>query len=191
MDQGWAAVIAGVVGLGGSAVGAWVGGHFAKKGAEVGAKTAADALAQQVERQAANELAHWVRQEQRQVYGEITHVYGVLAKTLTDCRIALNDGRSADDLLAQAAEQRSLLHIACSGTALFGPEGVWAAAQELSQAALETLKAHERLAFHSQGGGSASLLEVTEEMRASRTAVSGSLAAFSTACREAMLGRSR
>ncbi|MBP8538572.1 hypothetical protein [Streptomyces sp. MK37H] len=187
MDQVWAAAIAGV----GALLGAGVGGYFAKKGAEAGAKTAADALAHQVERQATNELAHWVRQEQRQAYGEITHAYGVLAKTLTDCRIAMNDGRNADDLLAQAAEQRSLLHIACSGTALFGPEGVWAAAQELSQAALVTLKAHERVAFHSRGGGSASLAEVTEDMRESRTAVSDSLAAFSTACREAMLGRSR
>ncbi|NUH35288.1 hypothetical protein HUF15_00640 [Streptomyces samsunensis] len=187
MDQGWAAVIAGVVGL----LGAGIGGYFAKKGAEVGAKTAADALAHQVERQAANELTHWVRQEQRQAHGEVAHAYGALAKTLADCRIAMNDGRNADDLLAQAAEQRSLLHIACSGTALFGPEAVWAAAQELSQAALETLKAHERLAFHSRGEGSASLAGVTEEMRASRTAVSDSLAAFSTACREAILGRSR
>ncbi|MEU6509358.1 hypothetical protein [Streptomyces sp. NPDC046942] len=68
MDQGMAAVVAGLAGMVGALGGAVAGGLAAVRGARLGAETSARALRQQVQDQAATEHAHWLREQRRVAY---------------------------------------------------------------------------------------------------------------------------
>jgi hypothetical protein len=71
VDQGWAAVLAAVVGLVGALGGALAGGYAAIRGAREGAERSARALLEQARRQAHDQFEHWLRQERRLAYADM------------------------------------------------------------------------------------------------------------------------
>jgi hypothetical protein len=82
VDQGWAAVIAGIAGLVGAVVGALAGGHAAVRGARIGAEVNAAAVRAQVRDQAALAQQQWVRQERQKACLQVMDVYAVPAYSL-------------------------------------------------------------------------------------------------------------
>lgn len=68
MDQGIAALVAGVTGMVGALGGAVAGGVAAVRGARIGAERTAEATRQQVQDQAAAEHGHWLREQRRDAY---------------------------------------------------------------------------------------------------------------------------
>jgi hypothetical protein len=82
VDQGWAAVIAGIAGLVGVVVGALAGGHAAVRGARIGAEVNAAAVRAQVRDQAALAQQQWVRQERQKACLQVMDVYAVPAYSL-------------------------------------------------------------------------------------------------------------
>ncbi|MER5989334.1 hypothetical protein [Streptomyces sp. NPDC001787] len=128
MDQGWAAVIAGVVGLVSGVGGAVVGGVAAVRGARLGAETNADAVRGQVVAQAANEHAHWVRQERQKAYREVLDAYTIKAVHASKFITKLEKGEHLTE--AEKHELESVsgdLSAACSRLSLIGPERVYIA----------------------------------------------------------------
>ncbi|MBW8088511.1 hypothetical protein IGW14_10805 [Streptomyces hygroscopicus subsp. hygroscopicus] len=68
MDQGIAALIAGIAGMVGALGGAVAGGVAAVRGARIGAERTAQATRQQVHDQAVAEHGHWLREQRRDAY---------------------------------------------------------------------------------------------------------------------------
>jgi len=71
MDQGIAAVLAGVAGL----IGAGIGGIAAVLGARIGAETVARATSLEVRDQATVDHEHWLRGERLEAYKELLAAY--------------------------------------------------------------------------------------------------------------------
>lgn len=70
MDQGFAAVVAGAMGLVGALGGALAGGYGAVRGAREGADRAAQAAMEQLRRQSRDQHEQWLRQERRLVFSQ-------------------------------------------------------------------------------------------------------------------------
>ncbi|MFI0787320.1 hypothetical protein ACH4Q6_17195 [Streptomyces lydicus] len=184
MDQGLAAFYAGIGALGGAILTA-IASYLAARHA---AKAAADASATQADTQAKNERAHWVRQEQRQAYGEVIRTYSQLAHTLARLRVAIRDETPTGELLNTIDEQQSLLHVACYNTRLFGPPTIPLVAKPLARAGHDDAMAHQELAVHSMAGGSPRLAEVQERVEESRRAAGHAFTAFTDAANTILLG---
>ncbi|MFC7303933.1 hypothetical protein ACFQVC_06860 [Streptomyces monticola] len=117
MDQGWAAVVAGIVGLVAALGGAAVGGRAAVRGAQVSGN-------------AAHRL--WLRQERTRIYEQVHAAYADVAIEVPRVEQALRRREAPSD--ADTEEMRrawAALRIACAGTQLFGPGEVVLAAMEL------------------------------------------------------------
>ena len=71
MDQGAAALIAGMAGMIGALGGALAGGVAAVRGARVGAETTAAAALQQIQDQAVTEHQQWLRGQRQQAYSAL------------------------------------------------------------------------------------------------------------------------
>ncbi|MFJ2001156.1 hypothetical protein [Streptomyces chartreusis] len=71
MDQGVAAVVAGIVGMVGALGGAVAGGYAAVRGARIGAENAAEVTRQQVKDQAAATHAQWLTDLRREKYSAL------------------------------------------------------------------------------------------------------------------------
>ncbi|MGX5214852.1 hypothetical protein ACWKT3_40290 [Streptomyces violaceus] len=107
MDQGIAAVVAGIAGI----VGAGIGGFATAYGARIGAQKSMEAVQIQVQRQSAAEHEHWVRDHRRQVCTEITDAYAQCVPAVTQCFQQMDDqdavspelmdslGNAVDDLI--------------------------------------------------------------------------------------------
>ncbi|MFE3585312.1 hypothetical protein [Streptomyces vinaceus] len=128
MDQGMAAVAAGIVGL----LGAGIGGLATAYGARVGAQQTVEAARTQVDRQAAAEHLHWVREQRRQTYSDIMEADLVLTMTLQDCTSDLLrrsglPGETVDRM------QRELMILATTVTraGMWGPDDLVTKAQDL------------------------------------------------------------
>ncbi|MDH6590090.1 hypothetical protein M2161_009281 [Streptomyces sp. SAI-133] len=125
MDQGWAAVIAGGVGLVGAVVGALVGGLAAVRGARIGAEMNAAAVREQVRDQAALELQHWVRQERQKACLQVMDMYAVFNSESVRRREEMEAGTVLDEASLQSYADHSINLIgACSHLALLGPDSV-------------------------------------------------------------------
>jgi len=134
MDQGLAAVIAGVAGTIGAFGGAVAGGLAAVRGARVGAETSAQALRDQVRDQAATEHAHWLREQRKVAY------------TLFITAAQLAQEKSLNYALDPSDDNMDELHNAVADLAshsgsitLIGPESIQRSADRLIEAA-ETLE---------------------------------------------------
>ncbi|MEU6945676.1 hypothetical protein ABZ957_10620 [Streptomyces sp. NPDC046316] len=75
MDQGLAALIAGIAGAAGGLGGAIAGGFAAARGARIGAEKTAAALLRQTQDQGKNEHRHWAREQQRVACTEVMKLY--------------------------------------------------------------------------------------------------------------------
>ncbi|WP_328544410.1 hypothetical protein [Streptomyces europaeiscabiei] len=75
MDEGTAALIAGLAGTAGAIAGAVVGAVAAVRGARIGAEKAAETARLQVQDQASIDHEHWLRQQRIEAYSEFLTVY--------------------------------------------------------------------------------------------------------------------
>ncbi|MFE6487677.1 hypothetical protein ACFVGN_32750 [Streptomyces sp. NPDC057757] len=182
MDQGWSALIAGLAGL----VGAAVGGYFAKAGAVQGAKTAADAVARQVEEQRAHELTQWIRQERRAAFGEVVRAHGELAGRLAALRVAVERGSVVGATGEQVDEAWTLLSLACSGVHLFGPEPVWIAADRVRSTAHECVIAHRPLMTPASDADEGQRVLARHDLARPREEMRSAMSDFSARSREAL-----
>ncbi|MFJ1673140.1 hypothetical protein ACIOK4_43670 [Streptomyces bottropensis] len=125
MDQGWAAVVAGIAGLVGAVVGALAGGRAAVRGARIGAEVNAAAVRAQVRDQAALAQEQWVRQERQKACLQVMDMYAVFNVESIRRREQLEAGTVLDEASLQAyAEALFKLLTACSHLALLGPDSV-------------------------------------------------------------------
>ncbi|WP_158727313.1 hypothetical protein [Streptomyces sp. NRRL S-31] len=133
MDQGVAAVVAGLAGTMGALAGAMAG----VRGARLGALKAVEAARLQVEDQAQAEHRHWVREQRRQAYTRTSHLYVEVLHNLRACADALSQGQR--DLAAerQALTNRAVidLQIAVFDLRLWGPPEIVAVAKDLRRSA--------------------------------------------------------
>ncbi|MCX4617951.1 hypothetical protein ABT255_17365 [Streptomyces mirabilis] len=105
MDAGVAAVIAGIAGAGGAAV----GGLCAVWGARIGVRGAADSARQQVRDQAHTAHGRWLHERRIDTYAEFLNVWDTAARSLrpvweTVDRVARLDATDHDDYVRAAEE---------------------------------------------------------------------------------------
>jgi hypothetical protein len=153
VDQGWAAVIAGIAGLVGAVVGAVAGGRAAVRGARIGAEVNAAAVRAQVRDQAALAQEQWVRQERQKACLQVMDMYAVFNVESVRRREQLEAGTVLDEASLQAyGEALFNLLTACSHLALLGPDSVQVAGGVLrrrTEGFVSTLRfANEELAEH-------------------------------------------
>lgn len=123
MDQGIAALIAGIAGTAGALGGAVAGAIGAVRGARAGAETTAEATRQQVRDQAAVEHSHWLRQQRQAAYSAFIAASQVAQRA---AEAAMRDapglpGRDEIQALGEAIE--TLSHVS-SQVSVLGPENM-------------------------------------------------------------------
>lgn len=131
MDQGIAALVAGLTGMVGALGGAVAGGVAAVRGARIGAEKAFEAGRQQVQDQAAVELSHWLREQRREAYVSFIREIQVVidaAKAVTTMEHdqLMNFNRSIEDL-----------KVAGNSITLMGPQEMIEAAGRVIGSAIE------------------------------------------------------
>ncbi|MFJ4279034.1 hypothetical protein [Streptomyces massasporeus] len=133
MDQGVAAVVAGLAGT----VGALAGALAGMRGARLGALKAVEAAHLHVQGQARTEHKHWVREQRRQAYTRTSHLYVEVLHSLRSCGDALS--RAQGDLAAERLQftDRAVtdLQIAVFDLRLWGPHEIVAVAKDLRRSA--------------------------------------------------------
>ncbi|POX39762.1 hypothetical protein C3486_16740 [Streptomyces sp. Ru73] len=140
MDQGVAAVVAGLAGT----VGALAGALAGLRGARLGAHKAVEAARTQVEGQSEAEHRQWIREQRRQAYIHTNHMYVEVLHSLRACADALRGGHTAlaAERLPVADRTVTDLQIAVFDLRLWGPRKVVLEAKDLRRAANQ---AFERL----------------------------------------------
>lgn len=122
MDQGAAALIAGMAGMVGALGGALAGGVAAVRGARVGAETTAAAALQQIQDQAVTEHQRWLREQRQQAYSAlIAEVQAVRQATLPLVTALYVEHRREPQLDAAQVSIRQLCDVG-NAVALLGPE---------------------------------------------------------------------
>ncbi|WP_030675323.1 hypothetical protein [Streptomyces rimosus] len=187
MDEELAALLAGAIGLAGAVLGAAVGGLASYRAAKHSAEVAARALAEQVAGQARYEQEQWVRQERRQVYGDINRAYAELAAALAALHTALSGRRPVQELVERVEERRLQLSVAVSPTAMLGPVEVHDAARALIGATDAFVAAYRELAVLPEAHEPAQPDAVRERVADRRADVHACLSNFSAACRNVLL----
>ncbi|MFF9329443.1 hypothetical protein ACF1AY_32585 [Streptomyces sp. NPDC014776] len=138
MDQGVAAVIAGVAGL----VGAGFGGLATAYGARVGAQKTIEAARAQVVHQSVAEHAHWVRDQRRQVYSDLAKQHAAFTIASLDSKITLVKGHPLpDDMRDRLRGYVKALGELHALAPLWGPDDVVLKATKLSVTAGRKLDA--------------------------------------------------
>jgi hypothetical protein len=138
MDQGIAALIAGLAGTAGALGGAVAGGMAAVRGARIGAENAADVTRQQTKDQAAVEHQHWIREQRQQAY------VAFIAATLK-CELEFHNVHESlsDSQTSIETEPMDSALTEVTGTAprilLLGPDGMIDLASAATQAAIDAL----------------------------------------------------
>ncbi|MGW2006150.1 hypothetical protein [Streptomyces nigrescens] len=182
MDEGKAALYAAIIGFAAAIMGAAAGGWASWRAARHSADAAVQAALAQVTGQAANELAQWIRQERRQVYGEVITAYAQMGHIL----VRLGEAPANDALEAAYQVEADKVRIAAHTVRLFGPGSVNAAAQEFIKATHEA-----RNAIHvwtrKTASGSSDLLEAEEAAAEAQRSMGRSYSAFVAACQEVLL----
>ncbi|MEU6301690.1 hypothetical protein [Streptomyces chartreusis] len=132
MDQGLAAVVAGVVGMVGALGGSIAGGIGAVRGARIGAERTASALLQQTQDQADIEHRHWAREQRRLACTQIMDLYSASNRARAMCVGALARGQVPGDE-EHLEQDRAALALASAGNhlKLWGPPQLSDAADDL------------------------------------------------------------
>ncbi|MEU8870270.1 hypothetical protein AB0D24_03745 [Streptomyces javensis] len=133
MDQGIAAVFAGVAGL----VGAGIGGLATAYGARIGAHKTIEAAQTQVQHQSAAEHRHWVREQRRQACSDAADAWAPFADASVLCTVKIHRGSAAPqeaiDVLGRSIVD---LNKRCARFQLWGPDELIEAAMNLVQTAM-------------------------------------------------------
>ncbi|GAA2690623.1 hypothetical protein [Streptomyces lunalinharesii] len=146
LGQGWAAVLAGGIGMVGALGGSLVGGWAAVRGARDAAALNADAIRRQVAEQAMSEHRHWVRQERQKAYREVLDAYAEVTPMIWTIHesLASQDESEWPERL-DLTEQFDVLNSACSRLVLLGPAPVAEAGNALSLVLHEVERSFMRL----------------------------------------------
>jgi hypothetical protein len=139
MDEGTAALIAGLAGTVGAVAGAVVGAVAAVRGARIGAEKAAETARQQVQDQASIDHEHWLRQQRIEAYSEFLTAYDesalIASRTIKKIRdMEPGDPKPEDDLNELTATALRLRQVR-QRVKLVGPEPIHARAMGLEDAA--------------------------------------------------------
>jgi hypothetical protein len=133
MDQGIAAVVAGVAGL----VGAGIGGLATAYGARIGAQKTIEAAQTQVQHQATAEHGHWVREQRRQVCSNIVSAWSAFMSPAGRCYIAIKSSEAIPQEEVLALHERLLeLNDANAAPQLWGPDELVLAAQAVAASSM-------------------------------------------------------
>ncbi|MEV8418269.1 hypothetical protein AB0P45_32450 [Streptomyces niveus] len=137
MDQGIAALIAGLAGAAGGLGGAVVGGLAAVRGA----RTTADSVRQQVQDQASAEHQHWLRGQRQQAYASYI---GVVAAFIAECELTFFCSE-ADQMgrMVKVQEAREAFFTPLAMVRLVGPDEARSGAQSVLVASTQLLSAME------------------------------------------------
>ncbi|MFE3884552.1 hypothetical protein ACFXPQ_16865 [Streptomyces lydicus] len=132
MDEGTAALYAAIIGFTAAIIGAAVGGWASWKAARHSADAAVQVTVKQIKGQAANEHAHWVRQERRLAYGEVLRAYASLRAAVSRCQRHMIAGIPFINELRDAREKEGALISTVGVIYMLGPREVAEAATILS-----------------------------------------------------------
>ncbi|KWT61881.1 hypothetical protein ADL21_11415 [Streptomyces albus subsp. albus] len=131
MDEGSAALYAAIIGFAAAVIGAAVGGLASWRAARHGANAAVQAAIHQVTGQAANEHAHWLRQERRHLYVRVIQCFEKFLPALRDmfeiARLEIDEGEHWDEVEAATAHITALqneLSALNVEILLMAPEGI-------------------------------------------------------------------
>lgn len=138
MDQGVAALIAGLAGTGGALAGAVIGALAAVRGARIGAERAAETARQQVQDQASVDHGHWLRQQRIEAYTSFLAGYDECTKISHRTRkkilgMSPGAGLPEDDFEELTASANTLRRLR-QRVKLVGPDSIHARAVELEEA---------------------------------------------------------
>jgi hypothetical protein len=134
MDQGWAAVIAGIAGTGGALGGSIVGAIAPVRGTRIGAERTAQATLQQVRDQAVLDHAHWLRQQRQEAYVALLGAYDTFAVEMRRT-VGVLEGPNPQEAEIEAIQQAVFaLEQAQSRIPLLGPEPAREAGIQLQDA---------------------------------------------------------
>lgn len=122
MDQGTAALIAGLTGMLGALGGALTGGIAAVRGARIGAESAATAARHQVKDQAATEHAHWLRERRQDTYNTFLTATQEVQRMVQPLIVALYIEQRRDSQLSDAQQAIGGLCDMGNNVALVGPD---------------------------------------------------------------------
>ncbi|WP_158933502.1 hypothetical protein [Streptomyces sp. NRRL S-1868] len=153
MDQGVAALIAGLAGMAGALGGAVAGAIGAVRGARVGAEKTAEATRQQVRDQAKAEHGHWLRQQRQAAYSAfIVATQGV--ERAADAVLRSTPSPRWRDEVESLVQRMEELNDVASQVSVLGPESMIAKTKQVGRGIL-------RLRAALNGGGDA--IDFTQE----------------------------
>ncbi|MFD7200479.1 hypothetical protein [Streptomyces sp. NPDC059893] len=137
MNEGTAALIAGLAGTGGALGGAIIGAVAAVRGARIGAEKAAETARQQVQDQASVDHEHWLRQQRIEAYTGFLSGYDECTKITHQTRRKILDmspgtGLPEEDFEAVTAAANTLRRLR-QRVKLVGPAPVHSRAVELEE----------------------------------------------------------
>lgn len=142
MDQGVAALIAGLVGMAGAIVGALVGGKWAVRGARIGGEKAVEAARLQVLGQASAGQLQWVRDRRHQAYANLIDAQVAVMDMLRQAAPGVRRGGSlSDDVLGELPSRILALESCTSQLAFWGPEQTTHLAQRLTAKTIDAAQA--------------------------------------------------
>ncbi|MFF9025159.1 hypothetical protein [Streptomyces eurythermus] len=137
MDQGMAALIAGLAGTAGALGGALVGGVAAVRGARIGAEKAAEAARQQVQDQALADHNHWLRQQRLEAYTTFLAAYDAHVPIADRTSRKIQDLSPGEDLpdedLAEMIATANAIRRERQRVKLVGPDAIHSKAMNLEE----------------------------------------------------------
>ncbi|MEU6079565.1 hypothetical protein [Streptomyces sp. NPDC047108] len=133
------ALVAGLIGLVGTAIGAAATAWAAK----IGASKNAEALQGQVQHQAASEHAHWLRQQRLASYEGFLGAWDECTRKRTELTRPVDES-AHEALRVELSESASRMMERARRISLLGPEAVSLAAEAISRATLENIKKEDK-----------------------------------------------
>ncbi|MFD6959851.1 hypothetical protein [Streptomyces venezuelae] len=142
MDQGLAAVIAGVSGTAGAVAGAFIGALAGLRGARIGGDKTVESARLQVEGQAAAGHVQWVRSQQQQVYAKLLDAHSSVEDSLRRAAAGVRAGGVlANDARTELGSRILAMQPCLNQLALWGPQEVVDLAQLLRAETAEATQA--------------------------------------------------
>ncbi|MEV6563753.1 hypothetical protein [Streptomyces kronopolitis] len=187
MDEAHAALYAAIIGFAAAIIGAAVGGWASWRAARHSADAAVRAAVEQVKGQAKTEHDHWVRQERRRAYGEVTDAFQKLATSMKELDQALSRERPYSEHLQQIQQHHMTLILAGQATVMLGPNAIVDAAKTLTQAARDAVACRLRIAELGLGPGLSDWQTASESLDSTGVSFRRSEARFAGACQRVLL----
>ncbi|WP_395098013.1 hypothetical protein [Streptomyces noursei] len=186
MDEGKAALYAAIIGFAAAIIGAAVGGLGTWLAGRRQASAAVTAALEQVNGQARNEEAQWIRQERRQIYSNVTRANAEFQAALANWKRADDPPNSNLSSDAAAAQQR--LMDACLEVTGFGLDTVAEAAFAIGASSSELMTSTVARMAVLLGRDDPATLAIAAEVEEWEDALATALANFTRATRHTFTG---